>query len=42
MAAALGRPLDTVEKQLRRLKKGGRIEFRGAPKTGGYYVRVAE
>ncbi len=27
----------TLERHLRQLKKEGRIEFRGAPKTGGYF-----
>ena len=37
IAAALGIPLRTAERWLRQLKAGGKIEFRGAPKTGGYH-----
>ncbi len=29
----------TIERHIRRLKEEGKIEFRGAPKTGGYYVK---
>ena len=27
----------TIERRLKQLKEKGLIEFRGAPKTGGYY-----
>jgi len=30
-------PPKTCGKWLARLKRGNKIEFRGAPKTGGYY-----
>jgi ATP-dependent DNA helicase RecG len=30
----------TMKRYLAKLKKSGRIEFRGAPKTGGYYVKI--
>ena len=29
---------DRVERYLKRLKEAGLIEFRGAPKSGGYYL----
>jgi len=29
----------TVERHIRALKERGIIEFRGAPKTGGYFIR---
>ena len=29
----------TLERHLRQLKEDNRIEFRGAPKTGGYYCK---
>lgn len=37
IAATLGVPLRTAERWLRQLKTNGKIEFRGAPKTGGYH-----
>ena len=37
IAEALSLPRRTLERHLGQLKKSGRIEFRGAPKTGGYY-----
>jgi ATP-dependent DNA helicase RecG len=36
---ALGVPIKTVERWLKKLKDEQKIEFRGAPKTGGYYIR---
>jgi ATP-dependent DNA helicase RecG len=33
-----GIPARTVERWLQQLKVSGAIEFRGIPKTGGYYV----
>jgi predicted HTH transcriptional regulator len=38
IAVALGVPLRTAERWLRQLKADGKIEFRGAPKTGGYHL----
>jgi len=32
-------PLRTVERWLKQLKDEGKIEFKGSPKTGGYYVK---
>lgn len=37
IAGALGVPLRTVQRRLAALKGGGLIEFRGAPKNGGYW-----
>ena len=39
IAKALGVPSKTLEKWLDRLKKERRVEFKGAPKTGGYFVK---
>ena len=36
---ALGVPIKTIERWLKKLKDGQKIEFRGAPKTGGYYTK---
>ena len=38
IAEALSLPKRTLERHLGQLKKGSRIEFRGAPKTGGYHI----
>ena len=32
-------PLRTLQRELSRLKGAGQIEFRGAPKNGGYFVK---
>jgi ATP-dependent DNA helicase RecG len=32
-------PQRTLERWLKLLKAQGRIEFRGAPRTGGYFIR---
>ena len=37
IAEALGIPLRTLQRELSRLKISGQIEFRGAPKNGGYF-----
>lgn len=37
LAAQTGKPQRTMERWLKQLKENGLIEFRGAPKTGGYY-----
>lgn len=34
----LGLPKRTIERQLKKLKEQGKIEFKGSPKTGGYYT----
>ena len=39
IALALSLSKRTLERHLRQLKEDNRIEFRGAPKTGGYYCR---
>ena len=37
--AQTGTPRRTVERWLKQLKDDQTIEFRGAPKTGGYYCK---
>ena len=37
ISEALNIPLRTLQRELSRLKAAGQIEFRGAPKNGGYY-----
>ncbi|MEW6669283.1 MAG: ATP-binding protein [Thermodesulfobacteriota bacterium] len=37
LSKATGIPVKTLEKHLKKLKNKGVIEFRGSPKTGGYY-----
>jgi len=39
ISEALGLPQRTAERRIRDLKDQGLIEFRGAPKTGGYFSR---
>ncbi len=39
IANALQIPLRSVERYLSELKKAGKIEFRGAPKNGGYFLK---
>lgn len=39
LVAQTGKPQRTVERWLKQLKDSQRIEFRGAPKTGGYYPK---
>jgi len=34
----MGKGQSTIERYLNNLKKSGMIEFRGAPKSGGYYL----
>ena len=38
IAEALNMPLRTLQRELSRLKTAGKIEFRGAPKNGGYFA----
>ena len=38
IAEALNIPLRTLQRELSRLKAAGQIEFRGAPKNGGYFA----
>ena len=40
ISAALNIPLRTLQRELSRLKGAGQIEFRGAPKNGGYFVKI--
>ena len=39
ISESLGIPLRTLQRELSRLKVSGKIEFRGAPKNGGYFVK---
>lgn len=39
---ALNTSLRTTERWLKQLKDEGKTEFRGSPKTGGYYSKVDE
>ena len=39
LAVLIGKSVQTVERYVRMLKDSGKIEFRGAPKTGGYYCK---
>ncbi|MBP5639726.1 MAG: winged helix-turn-helix domain-containing protein [Victivallales bacterium] len=39
ITAKTGKSIATVERAVSELKKQGKIEFRGAPKTGGYYCK---
>lgn len=38
LALLIGKSIQTVERYVKALKRTGKIEFRGAPKNGGYYV----
>ena len=38
IAEAVGTTIRTLERHIRQLREQGKIEFRGAPKTGGYYI----
>ena len=38
ITAAAGTTARTVERHIRQLREEGALEFRGAPKTGGYYI----
>jgi hypothetical protein len=42
LAKALGKSLLTIQLNLKILSKNGKIEFRGAPKTGGYFLMVTD
>ena len=37
LATLIGKSVQTVERYVRALKTTGQVEFRGVPKTGGYY-----
>ena len=39
IAERVGKSLRTTKRYLATLKKSNKIEFRGAPKTGGYYLK---
>ena len=38
LALLIGKSVQTVERYVKELKGAGDIEFRGAPKNGGYFV----
>ena len=38
LATLIGKSVQTVERYVKALKDGGQVEFRGAPKNGGYWV----
>ena len=38
LAVFIGKSIPTVSRHLKILRENGKIEFRGAPKTGGYYA----
>ena len=38
LAVFIGKSIPTVSRHLKILRENGKIEFRGAPKTGGYYT----
>ena len=39
LAEALQKSRPTIERHLRELRNAGKIEFRGAPKNGGYFSK---
>jgi transposase len=38
LSKLIGKPYRTVEKWIKKLKEGKKIEFRGSKKKGGYWV----
>jgi ATP-dependent DNA helicase RecG len=42
ISMAMGIPLKTIEKRLKKLKDRGAIEFRGSSRTGGYHAKGSE
>jgi hypothetical protein len=40
LAVLIGKSVQTVERYVRTFKDSEKIEFCGAPKTGGYYCKV--
>lgn len=40
ISEAMGTPLRTVERWLKTLREQGKIEYQGAPRTGGYVVKA--
>lgn len=40
VARLLDKSLSAAERYIKKLKDAGHIEFRGAPKTGGYYIKL--
>lgn len=41
LAVLIGKGVKSVERQVKTLRDSGKIEFRGAPKNGGYFVKKA-
>lgn len=41
LATLIGKSVQSVERYVKSLKDAGKIEFRGAPKNGGYYETIA-
>lgn len=39
IAERIGKGISTIERYLKVLKDNDLIEFKGAPKTGGYYIK---
>lgn len=39
IAGVMKKSVPTISRYIKELKELGKVEFRGAPKTGGYYVR---
>lgn len=42
IATHIGKSIPTVSRYIKSLKESGEIEYRGAPKNGGYYVRPGD
>ena len=42
LAEMLQKSLRTVQRSLKMLSDTGRVEFRGAPKNGGYYIQSTQ
>ena len=41
LAENLNAPLKNVARLIRQLREAGKIEFKGSPKTGGYYAKIS-
>lgn len=42
LATYIGRSVQSVERYIKTLKNAGKIEFRGAPKNGGYFEKETQ
>ena len=42
ISVAMDVPVKTLERWIKILRSGGKIEFRGSPKTGGYWTTVSK